>query len=80
MKFTITYKVLGVPKDMTIVNLEGVKVVHLEKDVTFSLTYQAEINQLGDLSFYVNEYLQQFFAVGNYEIISMKKAEELEVE
>ena len=69
MNFKITYKLFSIPS-----NDEDTE-PHL-----FEFTYQAEISQLGDLSSYVNEYLQQFFTVGNYELLSMTKAEELEVE
>jgi len=64
MKFTITYKVLTIPHDSGI------------EDVKFTITYDAKVSELGDLCFHINEYLQKFFAVGNYEIISMLKAEE----
>lgn len=67
MKFTITYKLFSIPSN--------------DEDAephTFQFTYEADITQLGDLNSHVNEYLQQFFAVGNYEILSMTKAEEVE--
>jgi len=64
MKFVITYKVLTIPSDSEIEN------------VKFDFTYDAKVSELGDLCSHINEYLQKFFAVGNYEIISMLKAEE----
>ena len=66
MKFTIVYKVFSIPSDKEI----------KEVDKTFSFTYEAEISQLGDLCSHVNEYLQQYFAIGNYEVVSMLKADE----
>ena len=65
MKFTIVYKVFSIPSDKKI-----------EVDKIFSFTYEAEISQLGDLSSHINEYLQEYFTVGNYEIVSMLKADE----
>jgi len=66
MKFTIIYRVFLIPND------EGIK----EGEKTFSFTYVAEISELGDLSYHVNEYLQKYFAKDNYELISMKRADE----
>lgn len=65
MKFTIIYKVNTIPMDN-----------ELSGERTFSFTYVAEINELGDLSFHINEYLQKYFAKDNYELISMKRADE----
>ena len=62
MKFKITYKVFTIPSD------EDTKIIH-------SFTYIASVNQLTDLSYSVNEYLQMFFYVGNYEITCIEKAE-----
>ncbi|HEY8892623.1 MAG TPA: hypothetical protein VIM70_20500 [Clostridium sp.] len=64
MKFLITYKVLTIPHDSGI------------EDVKFVIIYDAKVSELGDLSSHINEYLQKFFAEGNYEIISMLKADE----
>jgi len=67
MKFKVRYKVYSIPCD-----------IGNDSRRIFDFTYEADISQLGDLSSHVNEYLQQYFAVGNYEILSMKKAEEAE--
>ena len=63
MKFTIIYKVFSIPSDSG------------NDNVKFEFTYEAELSELGDLNSHVNEYLQEYFHVGNYEIISIHKIE-----
>ena len=61
MEFKVIYNVFNIPND----NGMGVR--------TFSFTYEAELNQLHDLSSHINEYLQEYFTVENYELISFTK-------
>ena len=62
MKFKITYKVFSIPCDA---GSDGTRI--------FSSTYKAESSDLEDLSSQVNEYLQRYFAVGNYELLGFER-------
>lgn len=64
MKFKVKYKVFSIPND----------IIDMGQD--FAFTYTAKKYELGDISHYLNLYLQQFFTKGNYEILSIERVKE----
>jgi hypothetical protein len=65
MKFKATYIIRSIPSN-DIIN----------KEQSFSFTYETELSQIGDLAYHVNEFLRKRFNEENYCITGIQRMEE----